>query len=75
MRGLTSSSAKLGGEPSGCCSEVSNIERYPVRCTHISIMTRLSADKSESILLGRPICLRDEDCTGMPGCCRRYYVY
>jgi hypothetical protein len=24
-----------------------------------------SADKSESILLGRPICLRDEDCTGM----------
>jgi hypothetical protein len=37
------------------------------RCASISPVTftdaMTSADKSMSILLGRPICLRDEDCT------------
>lgn len=38
-------------------------------------ITRFLADKTESILLGRPICLRDEDCTGKLTQCRRYHVY
>ena len=28
-----------------------------------TVLTARIADKSMSILLGRPICLRDEDCT------------
>lgn len=31
--------------------------------THGSYVSFPAADKSMSILLGRPICLRDEDCT------------
>jgi hypothetical protein len=34
----------------------------PIFCVNILIVF-YAADKSMSILLGRPICLRDEDCT------------
>jgi len=51
--------AKSDGGYSGCCLEV--------RFSHHYVSTKanwvLAADKSMSILLGRPICLRDEDCT------------
>jgi len=44
------------------------IWRYDIRLYISSppyhpILNVFSADKSMSILLGRPICLRDEDCT------------
>ncbi len=49
-----------GGEHSGCCSVV----RIFISSAHpFGSLTSVSADKSMSILLGRPICLRDEDCT------------
>jgi len=69
MRGLTSSSAKSGGERSGCYLEVGRIRPHSVRSTYSLTITWRLADKSESILLGRPICLRDEDCTGVFSSC------
>ena len=41
-----------------------DLARFPTRTyTHARARTRPTADKSMSILLGRPICLRDEDTT------------
>ena len=67
MRHSTPSSAKSGGERFGYSLEVNTTRKY-LYFTHPLTLTRRAADKSESILLGRPICLRDEDCTGMFNC-------
>lgn len=57
---LILSNAKYGAELSGCCLEV----RYKGLPSHpLPFSMSFTADKSMSILLGRPICFRDEDCT------------
>lgn len=56
---LISSNAKYDGELSGYYLEV----RHKVPAPRLPFSLLFSADKSMSILLGRPICLRDEDCT------------
>lgn len=58
-RDLTPSNAKCGGVSSGFCLEVRQSRLFPRN----RFSDALLADKSMSILLGRPICLRDEDCT------------
>ena len=55
---LISLSARFDVELFGCYSEV----RRHLLGALVSLTSSL-ADKSMSILLGRPICLRDEDCT------------
>jgi len=69
MKGLTSSNAKSGGERSGYCLEVGRIRPHSIGPAYSLTITWRLADKSESILLGRPICLRDEDCTGVSSSC------
>lgn len=59
MKVLTPSNAKYGAELSGFFSEVSGYTVSSI--THLT--NTHTADKSMSILLGRPIALRDEDCT------------
>jgi hypothetical protein len=57
---LISSNAKYDEELSGCCSEV---RHKGLSSHHLPFSMSFPADKSMSILLGRPICFRDEDCT------------
>lgn len=60
-KALTPSSAKFDEGLSGYSSEVSFWGKLHHRTA--LIVYSPTADKSMSILLGRPICLRDEDCT------------
>jgi len=50
----------FGGRSTHFLSPVFNISES---CIVDAPWGRIAADKSMSILLGRPICLRDEDCT------------
>jgi hypothetical protein len=59
MRALTPLRVKSAGGRSGYCLMVSRLD---LDGTYL-VPHCFSADKSMSILLGRPICLRDEDCT------------
>lgn len=68
MRASTQSKLKCAVESSGCFSEVGHPTLSPVfsifaECIVDAQWGRIAADKSMSVLLGRPICLRDEDCT------------
>ena len=60
MKDLIRSRVKSGEGRSGYFLEVS--QPLP-HFNFLFIGFHLSADKSMAILLGRPICLRDEDCT------------
>ncbi len=60
MKASTQSRARSDGELFGYFLEVSALLCQSVRALDIFVII---ADKSMSVLLGRPICLRDEDCT------------